>query len=144
MVAVCSSIRPRSPPAAALGAGQIHNLVRRLARVEQPFALGFERVGRTHAHTLPAKHAGGLGHEFVEEGADAGFVAALVEAQGERVLGIVGADLHTPPAQDALVVVAHVHGVVVVHRMLTPVRARETLRVGAVIGQVPLDVGRLR
>ena len=74
------------------------DLLRRLALLQQPFAFRFQCAGGAHAHALAAEHACCFGHTFVEERTDRCLKAAPVEIDGERVLRVVGADLHTSPA----------------------------------------------
>ena len=84
-----------------------------MAFFEQGLAFGFERTCGAHADALAAEDAGGVGHGLVLEGGDGGVEATAVEIQRKRKLGIIGTDLDTPPAVNALAVIALVKRVVI-------------------------------
>ena len=56
-----------------------------------------------------------------------GLVAASVEVDGKRVLRIIRTDLDAAPAQQALLVVPDVHRIVILDRLLAPLRLRKAL-----------------
>src|SRR5579859_6037642 len=71
--------------------GQLHDLIWRLAGLQQELALGLEGAGGADADALAAEDAGGFGQGPAEEGADLGLEAAAFEVDGVGVLGVVGA-----------------------------------------------------
>ena len=88
-------------------------------------------MGQTPTH-CPHRTQVVSGMGLIEERADLGLVAASAEIDGKRVLGVLSADLHATPAQQALGVVADVHRIVVLDRGFTTLGAGEAIVDGPV------------